>query len=197
MPAAVQRTKFLEVSSWSEVAGQRAGVFGACSGVCGSPQNCSTCAAAELRLINYTLLMVSPWRLLFLVREHRPDHTHFRPTQRAYIDTHTHSHIHPSTVHGSAGLPVAVIRHISAFTGDLQRCVEGLIHPPSWPGFLLQFPCWSLKHLTSEILVCFRSCLVVLVLCTLFPPSVFSHQAFEAKTQWQMVPFCVAHSFQV
>lgn len=96
MPAAVQRTKFLEVSSWSEVAGQRAGVFGACSGVCGSPQNCSTCAAAELRLINYTLLMVSPWRLLFLVREHRPDHTHFRPTQRAYIDTHTHTQSHTS-----------------------------------------------------------------------------------------------------
>lgn len=116
-----------------------------------------------------------------MVRKHRPDHTHFRPTQRAYIDTHTHSHIHPSTVHGSAGLPVAVIRHISAFTGDLQRCVEGLIHPPSWPGFLLQFPCWSLKHLTSEILVCFRSCLVVLVLCTLFPPSVSFTSGFRSK----------------
>lgn len=91
MPAAVQRTKFLEVSSWSEVAGQRAGVFGACSGVCGSPQNCSTCAAAELRLINYTLLMVSPWRLLFWWGS-IDQITHTFVPHNAHTLTHTQSH---------------------------------------------------------------------------------------------------------
>lgn len=90
MPAAVQRTKFLEVSSWSEVAGQRAGVFGACSGVCGSPQNCSTCAAAELRLINYTLLMVSPWRLLFWWGS-IDQITHTFVPHNAHTLTHTHT----------------------------------------------------------------------------------------------------------